>query len=111
MFRLFKAPEARTATIIAGSHDIEFTVEPGMTLLNAALASGIDWPHKCKVGSCGTCRCQVVSGAIKPYMDFSYVLTPEQLNNGYALACQSELKSDITVRVKLRNKERQNEQS
>jgi NAD(P)H-flavin reductase/ferredoxin len=70
-------------------------------LLKAALENGIPWPHNCRVGSCGTCRCKLVSGKIKPLNDFSYVLSGEELGAGYILACQTMLKSDIEVEVKL----------
>lgn len=111
MFGLLKRKEDHTAKINGNSDGVVLTVEHGRTLLNAALGSGINWPHKCKVGSCGTCKCQVVSGSIKPQIDFSYVLTQEEIDSGYVLACQSELKSDIAVEVKLRNTRKQDEES
>jgi len=104
MFDFFKKNKEHSATINVGSEAIELTVEKGKTLLNAALKADIAWPHKCKVGSCGSCKSQIVSGKIKPQIDFSYVLSPEELKQGYVLACQSELKSDIKVNVRLRKK-------
>jgi CDP-4-dehydro-6-deoxyglucose reductase len=40
-----------------------------------------------------------LSGQIKPLNDFSYVLTGEELDQGYILACQTMLRSDIEVEV------------
>lgn len=40
-------------------------------------------------------------GKIKVLSDFSYVLTPEQLERGMILACQTALKSDIEVELEL----------
>lgn len=77
------------------------TVPPGQNLLQAALEAGLDWPHDCRVGSCGTCRCRLARGKIKALADFSYVLTPEQLDAGTILACQTQLKGDIEVEVEL----------
>jgi NAD(P)H-flavin reductase/ferredoxin len=80
------------------------TVEGGNSsenLLKVALENGIRWPHNCRVGSCGTCRCKLLSGQIKPLNDFSYVLSGEELDAGYILACQTMLKSDIEVEVQL----------
>lgn len=80
---------------------VSFTAmgESSQNLLKVALENGIEWPHNCRVGSCGTCRCKLVSGKIKPLNDFSYVLSGEELDDGYILACQSMLQSDIEVEV------------
>jgi len=101
MFSLFKRNKDHIADIHTDTDTLNLKVEKGKTLLNAALSSGIAWPHKCKVGSCGTCKSQVLSGDIKAQIDFSYVLSPEEIAAGYVLACQSELKSDIKVKIKL----------
>ena len=76
-----------------------FEVPGGINLLQAALNAGIKWPHDCRVGSCGTCRCTLKEGKIKPLNDFSYVLDGEQLKSNMILACQSRLKTDIVVEV------------
>ncbi|WP_018174271.1 MULTISPECIES: NADH:ubiquinone reductase (Na(+)-transporting) subunit F [unclassified Thioalkalivibrio] len=81
------------------------TVQPGDNLLKAALDNGIAWPHSCRVGSCGTCKARLVSGKIKPLVDFSYTLEEEDLDAGCILACQSLLKSDIEVEVDLESGE------
>ncbi len=70
-------------------------------LLRAGLAAGLDWPHDCQVGSCGSCRCKLKSGSIKPLIDFSYTLTQEEIKDNVILACQSILKSDIEIELAL----------
>ena len=97
VFGLFSKKDWRAVI----NSDRELTVKAGENLLAAGLAAGLDWPHDCRVGSCGTCRCTLKKGKIKPLNDFSYVLTPEQLNQGMILACQTALKSDIEVEVEL----------
>lgn len=79
----------------------EFTVPPNETVLKAALAAGIPWPNSCRVGSCGTCRCRLVSGKIKALNDFSYVLNESEMEEGYILACQTALRGDVEIDVKL----------
>ena len=76
-------------------------VKPKQNLLAAGLEAGLAWPNNCRVGSCGTCRCYLKKGKIKPLNDFSYILTPEQLDAGMILACQSLLKSDVEIEVEL----------
>ena len=88
-----------TATINNGEATI--TVKAGDNLLKAGLEAGLAWPHDCRVGSCGTCRCVIKKGKIKALTDFSYVLDGEQLKAGTALACQTVLKSDIEVEVEM----------
>ena len=90
--------------------EIEITIERGDRLLSSALDQGVKWPHRCKVGSCGTCKAILLSGDIKPQLNFGYVLTPEEIEEGYILACQSTLKSDIHVLIKPKSKKRKEKQ-
>ncbi|MFK7891175.1 MAG: NADH:ubiquinone reductase (Na(+)-transporting) subunit F [Granulosicoccus sp.] len=99
MFGLFSPKKDHCAQINSSATTLE--VAAGDNLLNAALGSGLPWPHNCRVGSCGTCRCKLVEGKIKPLNDFSYVLDEEQLDDGYILACQTQLRSDVTIEIDL----------
>lgn len=69
------------------------------TVLNGALRHGLDFPHSCKVGGCGACKCQLVSGAVRELTDKSYLLTQEELDAGFILGCQSIPRSDVVVRL------------
>ncbi len=108
MFGLFNKTKEHTAYINDESSPVTLKVEKGKTLLNAALSSGLDWPHRCKVGSCGSCKTQLLAGKIKPQIDFSYVLNRNEIADGYVLACQSELCSDVRVKVNLDNIKKRN---
>lgn len=98
MFGLFEKKQDRTAKI-NGSETI--TVKAGDNLLKAALEAGLAWPHDCRVGSCGTCKCRLVEGKIKPLADFAYTLEADELQSNHILACQTALKSDIELEVEL----------
>lgn len=98
MFDFFKKRNY-TATIQPAGRSL--MVKGGQRLLSAALDAGLNWPHDCRVGSCGTCRCLLKSGRIKPLTDFVYTLSPEDIRQGVILACQSLLKSDVEVEVAL----------
>ena len=76
-----------------------FEVTGKINLLQAAANAGIEWPCDCKVGSCGTCRAVLKEGKVKELADFAYTLDGDMLKQGYILACQSSLKSDITVEL------------
>ncbi len=99
MFGLFAEKKPYQAQINSGFAEIE--IAAGENLLNAALKSGLNWPHNCRVGSCGTCRCRLVSGKIKELNDFSYVLDGDELDAGMILACQTQARSAIEVVVEL----------
>lgn len=40
-------------------------VAPGQSLLEAALAAGIELPRSCRNGTCRACRCQMLSGVVR----------------------------------------------
>ncbi|HEX6245048.1 MAG TPA: fatty acid desaturase [Polyangiales bacterium] len=77
------------------------TVEPRETLLQAALRQGIDFPNSCRVGGCGTCKCRLTTGKVKELTETGYLLSAEELDQGYILACQSVPQSDLDVEVDL----------
>ena len=82
---------------------LKLKLKTGDNLLASALDQGIAWPHLCRVGSCGTCRCKLIKGKISPEIDFENILNQEQLKDGYILACKSSVKTDLMVEVKLQN--------
>lgn len=98
MFGLFKKRDHSATLLPAG---IRLNVKGGEKLLSAALAAGLGWPHDCRVGSCGSCRCVLKEGRVKSLTDLSYTLTPEEIAGGTILACQTLLKSDVTVDIRL----------
>lgn len=77
----------------------EFDVAPGQTILQAALAQGLPWPSRCRVGSCTTCRCRLLEGDVRSLTDTSYVLTREQREQNVVLACQSQPRGPVRVHL------------
>ncbi|QKG52204.1 1,2-phenylacetyl-CoA epoxidase subunit PaaE [Hymenobacter sp. BRD67] len=59
----------------------------GDTVLDAALAAGIDAPYSCKNGMCSTCLARVTSGTTA--MDVNYSLSADEIAKGYVLTCQA----------------------
>ncbi len=88
LFDLFEflTKKSRRATV---QHGVTIEVAPGQKLLEAALEAGLQWPHDCRVGSCGTCRCYLKAEAIKPIGDFFYTPAPDDIEAGVILACQT----------------------
>ena len=89
--------EPLTATIQPSGQT--FQVPKNTTLLQTALNEGVNFPYHCTVGTCGNCRCKLLDGKVKAIMDFSYTLSEQEISEGYILACQSLLKSDVVVEL------------
>jgi NAD(P)H-flavin reductase/ferredoxin len=75
------------------------TVEPGETLLKAALRQGVEFPHSCRIGACAACKCRLVEGKVKALTDATYVLSDAEIAKGYILACQCLPQSDVRIEL------------
>ena len=77
--------ESFRLTLDSESHTVP--IAPGETLLKAALAAGIDAPHACTEGRCGTCMAWLRSGGVT--MESTRALSKRSKERGYVLACQA----------------------
>jgi NAD(P)H-flavin reductase/ferredoxin/fatty-acid desaturase len=77
------------------------SVGPNETVLAAALRSGIDFPNSCRVGGCGSCKCRLEAGKVRELTETGYLLTAEELEQGFILACQAVPQSDLRIQVDL----------
>ncbi len=78
---------------MAGSHQItidgySFLARRGELLLDAALSNGIDLPHDCRAGHCGTCCVRLVSGEVQG---------GESFEPGLVHACQCRIAGDAVI--------------
>lgn len=78
----------------------EFTVNPGETLLGAALNAGFALPYGCRNGACGACKGKVLSGEVDYGVHQEGALTPEDKAKGLALFCCAQARSDLSIEVK-----------
>jgi len=97
--QLFKRRAPEPARVTVEPFGWEFEVAPGQTILQAALAQGLPWPSRCRVGSCTTCRCRLLQGDVRSLTDTSYVLSREQLEQKTVLACQSQPRGAVRVHL------------
>jgi 3-phenylpropionate/trans-cinnamate dioxygenase ferredoxin reductase subunit len=67
-----------------------FTANCGDLLLDAALMHGVDIPHDCRSGYCGTCRVKIVKGR---------VFGGEDGDADTVRACQCRVLSDLTMEI------------
>ncbi|HEY0766808.1 MAG TPA: 2Fe-2S iron-sulfur cluster-binding protein [Steroidobacteraceae bacterium] len=82
-------------------HGRTLRVAPGQPVLQAALTAGLNLPHSCKSGHCGSCRARLLSGQIH-YPDGPPPLgiTAEEAQSGHILLCQARADSDLTVEAR-----------
>ena len=99
LFGLFGTSKKEPLTATIQPIGKSFEVPKNNTLLQTALSEGINFPFHCTVGTCGNCRCKLVEGDIKAIMDFSYTLSESEIDDGYILACQSLLKSNVVIEL------------
>ena len=76
----------------------EVAVPDGSTLLEAAQTADVYLNASCNgKGSCGKCKLVIASGNVENKT--SPMLTDTEIERNYVLACQSRVKSDVTVRI------------
>ncbi len=63
------------------------TVQPGMTILEAAQDQGVEIPFSCTVGGCASCRVKLMAGKVA--LGEPNCLDPDERKEGYILACVS----------------------
>ena len=67
--------------------ETEVAYRAGDTLLETARRGGLQPPFSCEAGNCATCMALVREGAVT--MRANNALTPEEVEEGWALTCQS----------------------
>ncbi len=98
MFSRFFSKQPKLLTI-NGSKPIEMQTKE--TILQAALRADVAFPHSCRVGGCAGCKCQLDEGKVKELTESSYILSSQELSQGYILACQAVPKENVSISVEL----------
>lgn len=94
------APPARHRIEIDGGPSFEVGPEED-ALLRGALRAGLPFPYECSVGGCGTCRFELLDGAMASLWDEAPGLSERERRRGKRLACQSRPQGDCRIRVRL----------
>jgi ring-1,2-phenylacetyl-CoA epoxidase subunit PaaE len=77
--------DSKRVSLDLHGEQFEFPVAPGQTLLEAALASGLQLPFSCRSGFCTACMCTRLSGEIQ--MREEHGLSAAEVKEGHALMC------------------------
>jgi CDP-4-dehydro-6-deoxyglucose reductase len=72
-----------------------YPVAPGTSALDALLSGGVEAPHSCKAGTCGSCMMRAVSGAVPEKAQAG--LKASWKAQGYFLPCVCTPDSDLSV--------------
>lgn len=88
----FEAPEptdgvAATLRVELDGEEHELAWPAGQRMLDVMLDASLDAPFSCRQGICGACACRLISGQVE--MAHNEVLEPQDLADGWILACQS----------------------
>ena len=79
---------------------LHFAAAPDETILEAALAAGLLLPYSCRDGACGVCKSKVLAGDVDPGRFSASTLTDADREQGMALLCCAQARSDVEVEVR-----------
>src|SRR5438046_8711346 len=82
-------------------HGRTLRLMPGQPILEAALSAGLNLPHSCKSGHCGSCRARLLAGAFHYPNGPPLGIPAEEAQRGQILLCQARADSDLTVQARL----------
>lgn len=92
------------------AHEHNVRIEPyGRTLrvredqsvLEVALAAGLNLPHSCRSGHCASCKARLLSGEVHYPNGRTAGLTAQEAASGYVLLCQARPRSDLRLEARL----------
>lgn len=81
-----------TARVRLQGSEFSFDCAPGQTLLDAALAAGLELPYSCRKGVCGECACPVLQGDVQ-------APTSALVGGAERLLCQCRVQGDGAVLI------------
>lgn len=98
--KLKKKPHvSHDVALLANQQRHLFVCREHQSILEGALEQGVTMPYSCQVGSCGQCKCRIISGKSTTMNSLDYMFNDKQLSNGYTLACQTYARSPITIEL------------
>lgn len=78
---------------------VEFEVEEGETILDAAFRQGIALPHGCKEGQCSACKCVQLDGETEMLKYSTFALNESERDSGHVLMCRTLAYSDVEIEL------------
>jgi len=90
-----------TATVTVVPKGQTFEVIGDETILEAGLRAGLPLPYGCSNGTCGDCKCRVVSGDVLKVRPHDHQLSNLEKSLGFTLACSYAAVGDVELEVPL----------
>ncbi len=90
---------SETHTVRLEPLGVEFEVEAGETVLNAAFRQGISLPHGCKEGQCSACKCNLLEGDVELMKYSTFALLDSEREQGGILLCRSLAQEDLVIEL------------
>lgn len=82
---------------LAHGENHTLAVASNQSVLEVALANGINLPHACTSGTCGSCKMNIVKGKAKAISDNTPGITIEEKLAGMTLTCQCMPLENLTI--------------
>ena len=76
-------------------------VRAAQPVLEAALRAGLNLPHSCKSGHCGSCRARLLSGAVHYPNGRPLGISAAEEARGFVLLCQARADADLVVSARV----------
>ncbi len=83
--------------VSVANSDRTFSADPQQTVLEAALAAGLNVPHACKSGNCGACRARLLTGRVGYPHGPPLGLSAGDVDEGLILLCQARALEDLCI--------------
>ncbi|MEV7006618.1 2Fe-2S iron-sulfur cluster binding domain-containing protein [Streptosporangium sp. NPDC051022] len=97
------APAAATSTAATFVYEDgvsrQVGIDPDKTLLDCALAAGLEVGYQCRGGTCGTCIVRIGAGSIEQRFTGASALTTAERNAGMALMCRAYADADVRIEL------------
>jgi len=77
--------------------DRGFSVAADRPVLDGALDAGLNLPHSCKGGQCGSCRARLLSGEVRYPNGPPLGLSDGEVSDGFILLCQARAVTDLRI--------------
>lgn len=92
---------SREYTVRIEPHGRLIRVQAARPVLEGALAAGLNLPHSCKSGHCGSCRARLRTGEIEYPNGRPAGITAQEAQAGNILLCQARALTDLVVEARL----------